>query len=238
MAFTLITSDIHLNDNQPEITERFMYFLNEIAPQADKLYVIGDLFEVWIGDDEQAPLQQTIARAFKNLNHKHGVSIAFIRGNRDLLLGHHFAQKANLELLPNEQVVDLYNQPWLMMHGDQLCTLDPSYQRYRNIVLRPWVQRLFLSLPLRWRQSLARRLRQNSQKSTQAKNDTCLDVCLDTVQAYCDYYQVKGLIHGHTHRGALHLTETSYPRLVLNDWDQQGNYIWFNDRNEYNLVYF
>lgn len=237
MPYTFFVSDIHLNDQQPTITQRFIYFLEHIAYQAQTLYIIGDLFEVWIGDDEQTQLQQTIAQSLKQLSNQ-GVSLYFIEGNRDFLLGPHFAKQCHMTILPQEQVIDLYGQPWLIMHGDQLCTLDKSYQRFRRIVHQPWLQKLFLSLPLSWRQKLAHRLRQGSQNSNQNKDDAWLDVCQATVEAYCQYYQAKGLVHGHTHRGALHLDDSIWPRLVLNDWDQQGNYLWFDDNHNFDLVYF
>lgn len=238
MPYTLFVSDIHLNCEQPHITQRFLYFLQQLAPQADALYVIGDLFEVWIGDDEQTSLHKTIAQAFQTLNTTYQVPIYFIHGNRDFCLGKRYAKQAGLTLLPLEKVINLYGQPWLIMHGDQLCTLDKSYQRYRRLITQSWLQKLLLSLPLRWRQTLANYLRKNSQQSTQSKDAAHLDVSLETVQAYCNDYQVEGIIHGHTHKGDIHLNESSWPRLVLNDWENHGNYIWFDDRHQFDLVYF
>lgn len=236
-ATTLFVSDIHLNEQQPQITERFIDFIRRIAPQAQTLYIIGDLFEAWIGDDEQTSLQKTIAQELSWLNDQN-VNLYFIHGNRDFLLGQRYAQQSQLQLLSPEQVIDLYGQKWLIMHGDQLCTFDRSYQRYRRITQIRWLQYLAVKLPLRWRQHLARKLRQQSQNSTQNKDQAWLDVCSATVKAYCDCHRVHGLIHGHTHKGALHLDESPYPRIVLNDWDQQGNYVYFTQNGEFDLVYF
>ncbi|MGL5102278.1 MAG: UDP-2,3-diacylglucosamine diphosphatase [Plesiomonas sp.] len=228
---TLFIADLHLSEDHPEITACLLAFLQQQAPAADALYILGDLFEFWIGDDDNTALQQTVANALRRL-HQQGVPCYFIHGNRDFLLGKRFARQCKMTLLPSEYVVDLYGTPTLIMHGDTLCTDDVAYQKYRQRVHQPWLQQLFRLLPLRWRRNIGARLRNKSAQHNQQKSQDIMDVNTDTVLAVMQQHQIQRLIHGHTHRPAVHPLQlqdstTEQPlsgeRIVLGDWYQQGS---------------
>ncbi|PIJ50638.1 UDP-2,3-diacylglucosamine diphosphatase [Erwinia sp. OLTSP20] len=227
MPATLFIADLHLSQDEPAITAGFLSFLANEAPAAEALYILGDLFEVWIGDDDSNPLHQQIATALHKLQEQ-GVPCYFIHGNRDFLLGQHFARRAGMQLLPAEQMVNLYGEQVLIMHGDTLCTDDTGYQRFRRQVQQPWLQRLFLALPLSLRQRIAARMRDNSRQANQYKSLDIMDVNQQAVEQRMRHYQVQRLIHGHTHRPAVHrLTVNDAPaeRMVLGAWHHQGSMI-------------
>ncbi|OON34757.1 UDP-2,3-diacylglucosamine diphosphatase [Izhakiella australiensis] len=227
MPATLFIADIHLSQDEPAITAGFLSFLAREAPGADALYILGDLFEVWIGDDDPNPLHQQVAAALRQLSES-GVRCYFIHGNRDFLLGQRFARRAGMQLLPAEQIVNLYDQRLLIMHGDTLCTDDAGYQRFRRQVHRRWLQRLFLALPLAVRQRIASRMRNNSRQANQHKSLEIMDVNQQAVEQVMTHYQVQRLIHGHTHRPAVHALEVNHAaaeRMVLGAWHHEGSMI-------------
>ncbi|SFN35931.1 UDP-2,3-diacylglucosamine hydrolase [Izhakiella capsodis] len=227
MPATLFIADIHLSQDEPAITAGFLSFLTREAPGADALYILGDLFEVWIGDDDPNSLHQQVADALRQLNES-GVPCYFIHGNRDFLLGQRFARKAGMQLLPAEQIITLYNQRILIMHGDTLCTDDAGYQRFRRQVHRRWLQRLFLALPIAIRQHIANRMRKNSRQANQQKSLSIMDVNQQAVEQVMAHYQVQRLIHGHTHRPAVHrfnLNHVPAERIVLGAWHHEGSMI-------------
>ncbi len=224
MSRTLFIADLHLCQEEPAITAGFMHFLQREAPQCDALYILGDLFEAWIGDDDPNPLHQQIAAALNALP----IPIYFIHGNRDFLLGKRFAHASGMTLLPEEQVLELYGQRVLIMHGDTLCTDDEGYQRFRAKVHQRWLQTLFLALPLRLRMRVAAKMRASSKQSNQHKSLTIMDVNPAAVTRAMQRHQASLLIHGHTHRPAIHeisLAGTTTQRGVLGAWHHSGSMI-------------
>ncbi|QCA05253.1 UDP-2,3-diacylglucosamine diphosphatase [Pantoea vagans] len=236
MSRTLFIADLHLCQEEPAITAGFLHFLQREAPHCDALYILGDLFEAWIGDDDPNPLHQQIARALRALP----VPVYFIHGNRDFLIGRRFARASGMTLLPEEQVLTLYGHRLLIMHGDTLCTDDAGYLRFRAKVHNPWIQRLFLALPLWIRKRIAARMRADSKQANQHKSQTIMDVNQDAVAATMLRQQVPLLIHGHTHRPAIHtlsLKGETAQRAVLGAWHSRGSMIQL-DASGIQLIHF
>ncbi len=207
------------------MTAALLSFLQGEARRADALYVLGDLFEFWIGDDDPNPLHDQVADAFAALASA-GVPLYFVHGNRDFLLGPAFARRAGMTLLGDPSVIELYGQRTLLMHGDLLCTLDVDYQRFRRVTGWRWLRWLFLHLPLARRQRIARQLRGNSQKENAGKAQSIMDVTEAAVHQAMRQHHCTLLIHGHTHRPAIHdfsLDGQPARRIVLGDWFEQGS---------------
>lgn len=229
---TLFIADLHLNAQQPAITAGFLRFLQQQASQAEALYILGDLFEVWIGDDDLQPLHQQVAAALYRLQQS-GVPCYFIQGNRDFLLGKTFARASGLTLLPAEQLIDIAGRQAVILHGDTLCTDDHAYQRFRRIVHNPFIQAIFLALPLGFRHRIAQKMRRRSENTNQEKVSDIMDVNDNAVLACLRRHRVTLMIHGHTHRPAIHtidMTAGDMPageaqRAVLGAWHQQGSMI-------------
>jgi len=236
MSRTLFIADLHLCQEEPAITAGFLHFLQREAPHCDALYILGDLFEAWIGDDDPNPLHQQIASALRALP----VPVYFIHGNRDFLIGRRFARASGMTLLPEEQVLTLYSHRLLIMHGDTLCTDDAGYLRFRAKVHNAWIQRLFLALPLWIRKRIAARMRADSKQANQHKSQTIMDVNQDAVAAAMLRQQVPLLIHGHTHRPAIHtlsLKGERAQRAVLGAWHSRGSMIQL-DASGIQLIHF
>ncbi len=225
---TLFISDLHLEESRPDITEAFLGFLKEKANGVEQLYILGDFFEAWIGDDERTPLQEQIAAALRAVNES-GTEIFLMHGNRDFLIGHDFCDRAGATLLDDPTVVDLYGTPTLLMHGDSLCTADVEYQKFRANMRNPQWQQMILQRPLADRQQMARQLREISMAKNQGKAETIMDVTPEEVVKDMEAHGVQRLIHGHTHRPAEHhLQANGQPtkRIVLGDWD---THVWWLD---------
>jgi UDP-2,3-diacylglucosamine hydrolase len=219
---TLFISDLHLEESRPDITEAFLTFLDEKAKGVDELYILGDFFEAWIGDDERTPLQEQIAAALRNLRDS-GTDIFLMHGNRDFLIGQDFCDRAGATLLDDPTVIDLHGTPTLLMHGDSLCTADVEYQKFRANMRNPQWQQMILQRPLEDRQQMARQLREISMAKNQGKEEFIMDVTPEEVVKDMERHGVQRLIHGHTHRPAVHeLTANGAPakRIVLGDWDK------------------
>lgn len=225
---TLLIADLHLSPDRPDITQAFLLFLQGPARQSDALYILGDLFEVWIGDDNPEPLLAEIADATKTLSDS-GVPVYFCHGNRDFLLKQRYASRAGMQLLAPQTLVDLYGTRTLLMHGDSLCTLDLGYQKFRRWWDQPWWQWLILHTPLWYRQHLGRKARRVSASDKMAKSALIMDVTPAAVPAVMQAHQVDHLIHGHTHRPAVHQLELTDGRpawrYVLGDWYSQSSYL-------------
>lgn len=224
---TLFIADLHLQSEEPAITAGFLRFLQGEARQADALYILGDLFEAWIGDDDPNPLHQQIASAIKAVVDA-GVPCYFIHGNRDFLVGQRFARQSGMLLLTEEERLDLYGREVLIMHGDTLCTDDPGYLAYRAKVHTPWIQRLFLALPLLIRRRIAARMRADSKAANSSKSMDIMDVNPQAVVDVMERHHVQWLIHGHTHRPAVHeLQANGQPawRVVLGAWHSEGSMV-------------
>ena len=204
--------------------------MHQQATEAEALYILGDLFEFWIGDDENSPLQQQIAAALAALRQR-GTAIFYIHGNRDFMIGKAFARAANLVLLPAEYVLTLEGRRTLLLHGDQLCTLDEKYQRFRRITSWRWLRWIFLRLPLSERMKIAGKMRQGKK----GKSLMLMDVTAEAVEQLMRHHQASLMIHGHTHKPARHalnfdITQAdgctlAAERIVLGDWDRVLTYL-------------
>ncbi len=223
---TLFISDLHLEESRPDITGAFLAFLNEKAPGAERLFILGDFFEAWIGDDERTPLQEQVASALKGLSNT-GTDIFLMHGNRDFLIGDDFCQRAGATLLNDPTVIDLHGTPALLLHGDSLCTADVEYQRFRNAMRNPQMQQMMLARPLKDRQQMARQLREVSMAKNQGKAEAIMDVTPEEVVKELEAHDVQLMIHGHTHRPAIHELEANGKparRIVLGDWH---SHVWW-----------
>lgn len=223
---TLFIADLHLDASRPQITKLFEdYLASDEARQADALYILGDLVEAWIGDDDDAELPQRIARATRQLSDS-GVPVYFMVGNRDFLLGEDFAHRAGLTLLDDGTVHTLYDSPTLLMHGDVLCTDDVAYQAVRKQVRTPEWKAQILAMPLDARRAFAAKAREDSRAHTGSTMETIMDVNDGAVAEAMRHAGVKRLIHGHTHRPAIHrfdLDDQAAERIVLGDWYEHGS---------------
>ena len=231
---TWFISDLHLDDTRPHITQQFFDFLNKIKDEAEALYILGDLFEAWIGDDIlDTPLGASaleVVNPLKKLS-DNGTKLYFAHGNRDFLIGDQFIKRIGANLLDEHQVIDLYGTPTLIMHGDTLCTDDIEYQQLRGMLRKPQWQKEFLAKPLQERIEEALKLRQISQEKTKGKQEDILDVNQSKVEKVMRKFGVTQLIHGHTHRPATHdfeLDGTQAKRIVLGDWYEQSSYLEFS----------
>ncbi|WP_313408969.1 UDP-2,3-diacylglucosamine diphosphatase [Stutzerimonas kunmingensis] len=220
----LLISDLHLEEERPDITRAFLHFLATRACQAEALYILGDFFEVWIGDDAMTPFQQSIADALRALSER-GTRIYLMHGNRDFMLGKGFCRAAGCTLLGDPSVVELGGERVLLMHGDSLCTRDEGYMRLRRLLRNPLSLFILRHLLLSTRRKLARKLRNESRAQTRMKASDIIDVTPELIPRVLAEHGVRTLIHGHTHRPATHELEVDgrpAQRIVLGDWDQQG----------------
>lgn len=218
----LFISDLHLDTKRPDILRAFLHFLEHDAVQADELYILGDLFEAWVGDDDDSELAQTCQRALKKLSNS-GTRLYYMHGNRDFLLGEAFARTTGGEILPDPTLIPLYGTPTLLMHGDSLCTSDSDYMAMRQQLRSPEWQQKLLAQPLEERRQLAKQLRMASAEANSNKAEDIMDVTPAAVVEVMQHHGCQRLIHGHTHRPRIHdLTVGGQPgqRIVLGDWDE------------------
>ena len=233
---TLFVADLHLDPERPAITELFGHFVDGEARDADALYILGDLFEAWVGDDDPSATGAFVAGKLAALA-SDGVPVFFLRGNRDFLVGRDYAQRAGFSILPDPAVVLLHGKPVLLMHGDLLCTDDIAYQQFRAQVRDPAWQAGFLAQPLQARLAFAQQAREASQVrqgELQAAGtmDAITDVSPAAVEDMFARYGIDTLIHGHTHRPAIHelqVGDRPCTRIVLGDWYTQGSVLRAND---------
>ena len=222
MQKTYFIADLHLSENRPHLLALFRQFMQEQAPEAEKLYILGDLFDFWIGDDEQSDLISEVQQLIRHLTEQ-GVPCYFQHGNRDFLIGKKFANACGLTLLPTYQVIDLYGTPTLLCHGDTLCVDDVKYQQYRKKVHQKWRQWLFLHLPLKVRLKIAEKIRAKSRQDKQLKSTEIMDVNAVFVQQMFAQFHVTQMIHGHTHRQKHHEIPPHFHRIVLGDWGETSS---------------
>jgi UDP-2,3-diacylglucosamine hydrolase len=221
----LFISDLHIDATRPEITEQFLEFLRSQARGADALYILGDLFESWVGDDAADVAQSAAIAGLKSFT-AGGVPCFVMHGNRDFLLGREFCSNAGVHLLPDPLIVTAYGEPVLVMHGDALCTDDRAYQRLRATVRDADWQRQFLALSVAARRTLAGAARVGSQAHTAAMEYAITDVNAESVAAALRMAGTATLLHGHTHRPAIHPLQVDgrgCTRIVLGDWYTQGS---------------
>ncbi len=228
MRRTLFISDLHLDAMRPHITQAFVTFLQQEATDCDALYILGDLFEAWIGDDDHTALSEEVVAALAALTGS-GVPTYIMHGNRDFLLGDAFCRAAGCELLPDPSVIEFYGLPTLLMHGDSLCTSDAEYMAFRAQMRNPAVQQQLLSKPLAERRQIAAQLREGSANANSNKAEDIMDVTADEVVRQMQHVGTRRLVHGHTHRPAVHsvvLPKSEGQRIVLGDW---GEKLWYLD---------
>jgi UDP-2,3-diacylglucosamine hydrolase len=227
-AHTVFISDLHLTRERPEAVERFRRFLGEVAMRAGTLYILGDFFEAWVGDDDLSdPFNAGIAADLRHLAGT-GTSIGLLHGNRDFVLGPEFAEAAGLSLLPDPSVIDLYGTPSLISHGDAWCTDDQTYQAFRAQVRNPAWQAAALARPLAERHALARAMREQSEKIKPGVKPEIMDVNAGAIAEAFRAHAVRRIIHGHTHRPARHesvVDGRACERWVLPDWYDSGGYL-------------
>jgi len=228
MSHSLFISDLHLAEERPQISEVFFEFVANIASHAEALYILGDLFEYWIGDDDlEEPLNAAVAQALAGLGAR-GVAVYFMHGNRDFLIGRAFAERARAGLICDPTTLDLYGTPTVLMHGDTLCTDDVDYQKFRAMARNPKFQADFLAQPIEARRKRVGQLREINAQAKQAKSAEIMDVSQATVEDTLRKFNYPRLIHGHTHRPARHVHTVDgrqCERWVLNDWYERGGYL-------------
>lgn len=222
---TLFISDLHLDDRRPETTALLHDFLNNETSNADALYILGDLFEFWLGDDVPSKCSLEVAAALSRLAEQ-GLPCYFMHGNRDFLVKEAYADSAGMTLLPEEHVIDLYGERVLLMHGDSLCTDDLPYQQFRAMVRNPAWQQDFLSRPPQERLEIALQARDASAEHKGNVEMSIMDVNPSEVVSAFERHGVHRMIHGHTHRPAIHDLEIgghATQRIVLGDWYTQSS---------------
>ena len=229
---TLFISDLHLETDRPDIGQQFFSFLAEEAGGAEALYILGDLFDAWVGDDDPNPHYAEVKAALRKLVDG-GVPVYFMHGNRDFMIGDGFAEETGVKILPDPIAVDLYGEHVLLSHGDALCTDDFEYQQIRAMTRRPEWQAAMRSKPLEERLMIARAARAESQARGQTLDMDIMDVNDLAVKKTILDYGVDILLHGHTHRPDVHqvdLGERTARRIVLGDWYDQGSVLRWNEQ--------
>jgi UDP-2,3-diacylglucosamine hydrolase len=225
IAQTLFVSDLHIRPERSDITRRFLYFLEKRAAGVERLYILGDLFDAWVGDDDPTPPNGRIITGLKKCVAA-GTAIYFQQGNRDFLVGERFAEASGIQLLLDYEVIDLYGTPTLIMHGDLLCTDDIAYLAFRDKARQPEWQRIMLSKPLFLRLTISRWYRLRSHFHKRRKPAEIMDVNQSAVQETMRQHGVTRLIHGHTHRPGVHEFDHDggpAQRFVLSEWNSGGD---------------
>ena len=223
-------SDLHLEQNKPHLTKAFENFIDSKVNLDDELFILGDFFEQWIGDDNEDNFIKSVKNILKDKTAK-GLTVYFMHGNRDFLIGDKFCKEVGAILLDDPYIINLEEKKIMLMHGDSLCTDDEDYQNFRNLVRSKDWQEDFLSKDLKERKEVAKNLREISSLENQTKDEYIMDVNQSEVLKIIESHSVDVLIHGHTHRPFVH-DENGVPRMVLGDW---GDFLWFIESSEGNL---
>lgn len=229
----LFISDLHLDQNKPQIIQNFLNFMQTRAINVRVLYILGDFFEAWVGDDDPAselePVFEVLQQFAKN------AELFFMRGNRDFLVGKSLAERTGFTLLEEPEILLLGDLRVALIHGDALCTDDVDYQAFRQMVRKSQWQQEFLAKPLSERQAIASGLRKKSSIASKQKDLDIMDVNLHSVSQLMQDLDIDTLIHGHTHRPAIHSLPDHKQRIVLGDWQPEASYLSWSG-NEFNLV--
>ena len=215
---SIFISDIHLTQNNELIKNSFFSFLDNFPEEVNNLFIVGDLFDLWIGDDVRNELVEDLHLKLRKITNKKK-NIFFFHGNRDFLVGESFCKTSNIKLIHEPTVFEFFGYKTLILHGDQLCTDDDDYQNFCKIVRNEQWQSKFLSLSIPERLKIAQNVRKESSVSLANKDDYITDVADRTVLKYFEKYRVTHMIHGHTHRPKIHLVENNFSRLVIPDWN-------------------
>jgi len=221
MKRTLFIADLHLSENHRHITDALFAFLDKEAQDAEVLYLLGDMFEVWVGDDEHTPLMDEVAQKLTEFSQRTQCRLYYIHGNRDFMIGKRYAKQASMTLLPEHYEIDLYGEKTLIMHGDTLCLFDKHYQKLRKVLHNPVLQFIFNRLPLRLRKRIGWKIRSASQAKKAGKRIDIMGVTEEEVLRLMTLHKVQRLIHGHTHQvNTHHFIVNGKPaqRFDVGDW--------------------
>lgn len=230
---TLFISDLHLCDQQPQITKSFLQFCESKARFARALYILGDFFEYWLGDDAIDKTAQIAQKAISNLTAS-GIEVFFMAGNRDFLLGQQFADACGMKLLEEPYSLNLRGEEILLIHGDAECIDDQPYQQVRSMLRNPEWQQQFLTMPIEKRIEFAQQARIKSQEHTQNTSTEIMDVNSTAIDELFLIHKVSTIIHGHTHRPAIHQLGKKR-RIVLGDWHHQTSFLQFDPSSGFSL---
>ena len=225
---TLFIADLHLSEHQPKITDAFFSFLENEKGDVDALYILGDLFEVWIGDDEHTPLMDEVAKRISAYSQTNQIKIYYIHGNRDFMIGKKYAKQSSMQLLNDHSEIVLYGKNVLIMHGDTLCLADKNYQKMRAVIHNPFLQFIFNLMPLFIRKKIGWKIRSASQSKKVYKNKNVMGVTQGEVLRLMKKHQAQTLIHGHTHQVAEHQFQLSNQpacRFDVGDWSDKFSFI-------------
>ena len=236
MEDTIFISDLHLAPERPEIIKLFIKFVDEIAADADALYILGDFLEYWLGDDDPASALTPVFNKLIELDEKYKTKIFFMHGNRDFLIGNKLAEHCHFTLIDDIHKIEIRNHHALLMHGDTLCTDDIEYQKFRAMVRSTQWKQEILSKTLEERKQIAHSLREKSKKSAAEKDEYIMDVNQKTTDDVFTENNIDLLIHGHTHRPAIHhktINNNNTTRIVLGDWYKTGSYLRINDDSDF-----
>lgn len=214
-------SDLHLDASRPGIARAFFHYLQNLPADCNALYILGDFFEAWVGDDDDEPFVLEVQQALKTAT-DNGLPIYFMHGNRDFLIAEQFAKNTGCTLLPECEILEFDGKRYGLMHGDSLCTDDVEYQQFRSFIRSPEVLADLQQKPLAERKAMAKTLREQSQMANSNKADNIMDVNTDAVAKVFDEHNIDILIHGHTHRPAIHDLGNNLQRIVLGDWHDVG----------------
>jgi len=229
---TLFISDLHLEAERPDIAKQFLEFMENEARECEELYILGDLFEAWVGDDDPNTHYFTIKRALRKLVDR-GVPVYFMHGNRDFMVGREFSNETGVKILADPFRVDMYGRKVLLSHGDLLCTDDIQYQKVRKMTRDPEWQAKMRAKPLKERLRIAAEARRQSLEQTINMSLAIMDVNQQAVEKMIREHNVDVLLHGHTHRPAVHtvdLGNRKAQRIVLGDWYRQGSVVRWDSR--------
>ncbi len=232
---TYFISDLHLHATSKKQMGLLCDFLNDLGSNADAIYILGDLFALWLGDDLEEPYSQDLILQLQKLAQRK-IPLYFMPGNRDFLVGENFCHASGCALLPDPHVIDLYGERVLLTHGDKLCTADKNYQFFRKIVQHPLLKRIFLALPIAPRKKLGMWIKNKVQQAPKQHNPSAYDVELITVANWFKHFAVKTMIHGHTHRPAVNTSLEGTTRIVLGDWNQNSAQILMVTSNQKTLL--
>ena len=224
MLRTLFISDLHLSEQRPELTRAFFNFLEDTAQGAETLYILGDFFNIWIGDDDDLPLGFEVANALRMLGES-GTQVFLMHGNRDFLLGKRFAKLSGAHIVDDPRITEIYGQRCVLLHGDSMCTLDADYMKLRSMFRDTTWQNFFLAKPIEERRAFAEQVRGESIQMSSNKADDITDVTPSEVTRLLAESGARLMIHGHTHRPAVHNEGQWNQRIVLGDWTDTGWYL-------------
>lgn len=226
MQQTLFIADLHISPARADITQRFVDFIDNTAMHAKSLYILGDLFEFWIGDDHLDSSAKIVINKLRQLTDS-GVTCYFIHGNRDFLIGKKFARDTGVTILPEKHILNINNQKIIILHGDILCTDDINYQKLRKIISNPIIQTIFLLLPLKIRLKIAAKMRHKSALANTCKKVEIMDVNNNEVISLMQKTKTTLMIHGHTHKPATHIVKSQplQKRVVLGTWEDEISYL-------------